>query len=204
VVVLVQNNKVPQQLGATMPASVIKKKNSLAEKEIPVNQPQSMVNNPSPKLVQPKKGNGLTVALALLCLLFLASSVWLYMQWKSKDEVANTAVQTKVKKQRNAAELKLQQAIDNAKGDTLVLSDTAYAQPVIISDTLHVNKDTLYIKGSLVLKSDSGYKGAALALAANCKSMVLEGVKFQDFNTAIHLNNNEFYLRNLLPVHFLI
>jgi len=196
-VVLVQNNKEPQRLGATMPASVIKKKDSLTEKELPVNQPQNLVTNTSVVSAQSKKGNGLTIVLALLCILLLASSVWLYIQWQSKGKIANTAVGTVVKKQRNATELKLQQAIDSVKSDTLVLSDTAYAQPIIISDTLHVNKDTLYIKGNLVLKCDSGYNGPALALASTCKSMVLEGLRFQDFNTAIHLNNNEFYLRKV-------
>jgi hypothetical protein len=68
---------------------------------------------------------------------------------------------------------------------------------VLLTDTIHIKKDTLYIKGNVVLQRDSSYTGPALVVAANCKSMVLEGLTFKDFNTAIHLHNNELYLRKV-------
>ncbi|MFD1257854.1 protein phosphatase 2C domain-containing protein [Mucilaginibacter terrae] len=197
-VVLVQNNKTAQSFSATMPTPVVKKKIIEDTVTAPIQtSPAKPITKPAE--VTAKKGNGLSYILGMLCLLLLASAVWLYLQWQGKSAVIVQATEQIVaqKRKRNSQEIKLQEAIDKAAGDTLILSDTAFKQPVIISDTLHIKRDTLYLKGNIVLQRDSAYSGPAMRVTSKCRSMVLEGFKFQNFDTAIALNNNEFYLRHV-------
>jgi serine/threonine protein phosphatase PrpC len=197
-VVLVQNTKTAQSFGAAMPTPVVKKKPIedaiIAPVQTPVAKPEA-----KPVEAPASKSNVLPIVLGIICLLLLGSSVWLYLQWKSKGTTVTQTSEPIVAQQnnRNPQEIKLQEAIDKATGDTVILSDTAFKQPVIISDTLHIKRDTLYFKGSITLQRDSSYSGPAIVVANNCKTMVLEGVKFQNFDTAIFLNNNEFYLRHV-------
>jgi serine/threonine protein phosphatase PrpC len=186
-VVLVENDKVPQRPQATMPVTDSKKKETLAKGTDVKNSPPEEVPNNSPVAVTEKKGNGITIILSVLCLLLLASTIWLYLQWSGKNLNAYPEP-PQVTKKRNQQELKLQKAFNEAKGDTLILADTAYSQPIIISDTLHINKDTLYVKGNVSLRSDSSYKGPAIVMASN-KLVVFEGLKFEDFKTAIYAGN---------------
>jgi serine/threonine protein phosphatase PrpC len=196
-VVLVQNDKKPQTYTTAIPKAVLKKKSDLVEEDKPAFK-QLVADKPTAIATAPvkKTNNSLTIFLAVLCLLLLASSVWFYMQWQAKDP-AQIPAEAVVKRTRNTLEIKLQEDIDKATGDTLLLSDSVYKQPVLLTDTIHIKKDTLYIKGNVVIQRDSSYTGPALVVAANCKSMVLEGLTFKDFNTAIHLHNNEFYLRKV-------
>jgi serine/threonine protein phosphatase PrpC len=198
-VVLVQNTKMAQSVTATMPTPLVKKK-SVENTVVTTAQTPVTKEETKPVEAPAKKSNVLATILGVLCLLLLASSVWLYLQWQSKAATVTQTTETVVaqqKKNRNPQEIKLQDAIDKATGDTVILSDTAFKQPVIISDTLQIKRDTLYLKGNIVLQRDSSYSGPAILIANNCKTMVLEGMKFQNFDTAIFLNNNEFYLRHV-------
>ncbi|WP_431199962.1 hypothetical protein ACRQ5D_15895 [Mucilaginibacter sp. P25] len=96
-------------------------------------------------------------------------------------------------------ELKLQDTINKLKGHTLLLSAADFQQPIVLSDTLHINKDSLYIKtkGAVVFKKDSTYSGPAIALAANCKYVVLDSVAFDGFRTAIITHNDALVLKNV-------
>ena len=121
------------------------------------------------------------------------------MQLRAKEQTAVQPVAAPVKKPRNAQELKLQAAIDKATGDTLFLSDTVFKQPVVISDSLQIDKDTLYIKaqGNLVLKRDTAYKGPAIVLSDKCKFIVIDDLQFQDFETGVKLTDNILILKSV-------
>ncbi|WP_374949012.1 PP2C family protein-serine/threonine phosphatase [Mucilaginibacter sp.] len=202
-VVLVQNNKVAQRPEAVKPAAVLKKNADepyLAVKpdngNVSSKTNQTVTANPATA----KKNYGLTILLAVLCLALAASSIWLYLQWqKGIQPVANVTIKgaTKDAPLRNRDEIKLQNMLNNLKKDTLNLSDTAFKQVIIISDTLHVLKDTLYIrgKGNIVLKRDTAYHGPALDIAAQCKVIVLDNIKFEDFDVAVSLFNTGLFLR---------
>jgi serine/threonine protein phosphatase PrpC len=199
-VVLVQNNKTQQRPQATMPTSLPIKKNDEADDGI-TSVRLSKNTEPEFKNKAPmgqSKNNGLTLLLGFLCLVFLASTVWLFLanqkDTKPTSQTGNTAIQ----KMRNAEEVKLQDAIDAFKGDTLVLSDTAFKQPIILTDTLHIDQDTLYIKvrGGITLQRDTNFDGPALAISSGNKVVVLDNLKFKDFNTAIDLGNTSLSLKN--------
>jgi serine/threonine protein phosphatase PrpC len=200
-VVLVQNNKTPNRPEATKPAAVLKKSPNITE-SVPTTKQNTVAAKSDTAPIDAtaqRSGNVLTVLLAVLCLAFAASSVWLYLQWQKSKQPLVEPVKTVQQDQqpRNPDEIKLQNALNNLKGDTLKLSDTTFKQPIVISDTLHILKETLYIKakGNIVLKRDSTFNGPAMDIAEPCKVIVLENIKFEGFETAISVFNTSLYLR---------
>ncbi|MET3979609.1 serine/threonine protein phosphatase PrpC [Mucilaginibacter sp. UYP25] len=196
-VVLVQNDKPQQRPQATMPASSPLKRNDENDDGITsVRTASKPLQQTEPPMAQ-NKSNGLSIILGLLCLVFLASTIWLYMS-QHKSAKAMVAGGTPTQKLRNADEVKLQDAIDAFKGDTLVLSDTSFKKPIIITDTLHIDQDSIYIhiKGDIVLQRDTAYKGPALSIAKDSKVVVLENLKFEGFDVAIDLQNTDLFLKN--------
>lgn len=196
-VVLVQNDKPQQRPQATMPASSPLKRNDENDDGITsVRTASKPLQQTEPPMAQ-NKSNGLSIILGLLCLVFLASTIWLYMS-QHKSAKAMVAGGTPTQKLRNADEVKLQDAIDAFKGDTLVLSDTSFKKPIIITDTLHIDQDSIYIRieGDIVLQRDTAYKGPALSIAKDSKVVVLENLKFEGFDVAIDLQNTDLFLKN--------
>nr|WP_067057112.1 protein phosphatase 2C domain-containing protein [Mucilaginibacter sp. L294] len=200
-VVLVQNDKAQQRPQATMPASSPAKRNDEADDGITPARPKQQ--HIEPEIIYkapmgPNRNLGLTLILGFLCLVFLSSTIWLFLTKQKAAALPGETDTAIVQKLRNADEVKLQDAIDAFKGDTLVLSDTAFKQPIIITDTLHIDQDTLYIKvkGNITLQRDTSYKGPALSIATDNKVVVLENLKFKDFNTGIDLGNSSLFLKN--------
>ena len=95
--------------------------------------------------------------------------------------------------------MKLQQAIDGAKGHSLVLADTSYTTPVLISKAIRVNNDSLTIKakGKIVLQSDSGYNGAAIQLSSKAKNIVMDSLTLVNFQVGVASFNNALVLKNM-------
>ncbi|MBD1386510.1 serine/threonine-protein phosphatase [Mucilaginibacter rigui] len=199
-VVLVENDKTQQRPQATMPASPPIKRNNETDDGITPVRPKQQNTEPELKHKAPmgqNKNSGLTLILGFLCLVFLASTIWLFLTNQKKVTPLGQAVPV-VQKMRNTDEVKLQDAIDAFKGDTLVLSDTSFKQPIIITDTLHIDQDTLYVrvKGNITLQRDTAYKGPALSIATDSKIVVLDNLKFKDFSTGIDLGNTGLFLKN--------
>jgi PPM family protein phosphatase len=202
-VVLVQHTKGTVRTATTAPASAVKKNDNTVEafkqtarpQPVPASAPVGTV----PATVK-KGGNGTSIILGILCLLLLGSTVWLYtqLQKKSPETASLTDTKTNPSVARNADELKLQQAIDRATGDTLLLSDSVFKQPILITDTLRIEQDTLFIKaqGNIVLKADTGYRGVAM-LVTNAEKVVLSGLKLEGFQTAIQVNNGGVQLQSV-------
>ncbi|MDB5112778.1 MAG: hypothetical protein JWR67_3892 [Mucilaginibacter sp.] len=194
-VVLVQNDKAPQQHQATMPAETAKVQNAPDQEG---RQKQEILpdENIHP-ISSPKTNKGLVVSLLILTLCLAAACIWQYLNYKNQP--VPQAVVVPVKKLRNPQEIKLQNAVNNIKGKTLVLTDTAFTSPVIISQGIVINQDSLYIKakGKVVLQSDSAYHGAAFILSAKNKHILLDSLVFQNFNVAISCYNNALELKNV-------
>jgi PPM family protein phosphatase len=194
-VVLVKNNKTPQEHTATKPLenSQIQKD----EKIIPERQ-KSRVEQIVAK--PPGKANKGFMALLIVLVIGLASiCVWQYINYKGNEPVPKKVVVEPAKKSRNPQELKLQAAIDHNKGKLLVLSDTAFKSPVVISQPIIINRDSLHIKakGNITFQSDSGYSSPAFTLTSNTKSIILDSLLFQDFNIAISGFNQALELKNV-------
>jgi hypothetical protein len=192
-VVLVKNDKAPQRVDVARPLSA-EKKNIETNRDTVIVRDEKPQAHPSP-VAPVKKGTSLTLILGLICLGLLASSVWLYQQWQ-KNKPAEKVTTTRAP--RNEQELLLQDAFDNAKGHTLVLSDSIFKSPIIISDTLFIKDDSVFIKakGNIVLQRDTAYHGPAIVISPTAKLTVLDSLQFNDFATAIYVNNTALVIKN--------
>lgn len=196
-VVLVKNDKISQRADATMPASALAQNNIQADKEIitmPENKPQENMMNKD----HGKKNTNYTLIFGLLSLVLLVLTIWFYLQWqKYKPDNQNTAYSARAP--RNEQEMLLQDALNNPVGDSVVLSDTVFKSPIIISDTLFIKNDSVYIKakGNIVLQRDTAYHGPALVISPGAKVTLLDSLQFNGFATAIHLNNTALLLKNI-------
>jgi serine/threonine protein phosphatase PrpC len=197
-VVLVQNNKTQftARHDTELPAKKNKKDNDV------VNNPGESLGQARERERQPltvsKTDKTLVRVLWILVFIFLAISIGEYFQNHKNNSPQPVHADLAAKKPKNKQEIKLQQAIDGVKGHTLILSDTAYATPILISGAIQINKDSLLIKtkGKIVLQCDSGYQGAAINLFSKCKNIVLDSLSITNFQVGIYSFNNALVLKN--------
>ena len=181
-VVLVQNPKKPKE------GVPIKSESFTTPNDKKVDQPTTQIVEDRTGNASAKKGFGF-IALILLSLILLGSTIYFYLQNKEKHEEKVEVMDT-VKPQRNSQELLLQDAFDNATVDTLVLSDSIFKSPIVISNPLRIKRDSLImIAKGMVLQADTNYKGAALILNAQNKLTGLDSLQFRGFKTAILMRN---------------
>lgn len=195
-VVLVKNDKVAAQYAAI--------KGNTAEKKIKdVATPASQPFNSSDDIIKIEKnksvGRMAVMVLAILCLLFLATSVYLFLQKQKINKLPVTSAVNSVRTVLNPQEIKLQQAISNMKGHLLLLTDTGYKSPLMISKSILVDKDSIVIKttGNLVVQTDSASPSAAFVLSSTCQNIIFDSVTFKNFRVAILNFNNAIELKNV-------
>ncbi|MGF7081561.1 PP2C family protein-serine/threonine phosphatase [Mucilaginibacter sp. UYCu711] len=197
-VVLAKNDKQALKHNATMPAASEKKKDQpIVIDPVKASTPITHQENQEPT---PQKSNGWIVTLlVLLTLVFLAGNVWQYLQNKQTTMVVAEAVPPADSKPLGELEIKLQNAINNLKGNVLLLADTAYAAPINISRAIQVKRDTLFIKtkGKIELVADSVYKGTAFSLNGQCKLIMLDSLSVKNFKTGVIAYNNALLLKNV-------
>jgi len=196
-VVLVQNNKAQLQFDTTRSA-VNPKKNGDPITVAPGLHEKARVKAQPAVVIKTNKT--LVTVLSLLTLIFLGASIWQYLQNQNQAKTVTQPIKVvlPVKKAKNKQEIKLRQAIDQLKGHVLILSDTAYTSPILISEAIALTKDSLLIKakGKIVLQCDSGYKGEAFRLSSKCKNIVLDSLSFVNFPIGITSYNNALTLKN--------
>lgn len=199
-VVLVENDNQSQVHELTKPVTKSKKPGPVSVNESVSANETAAVNETVPPKKQPvQKSNKNTVALLTgLCLILLAACVYLFWQKHQLDNTKSPLPgdQTHV---RNPQELKLQAALDQLKGNTLILTDSMFKSPVILTESLHFNKDSLFIisQNQLIIKSDSTFRGNAMIIQSTSNYVYLENLSFEDFNTAISSQNNALVLKNV-------
>ncbi|SDP51516.1 Serine/threonine protein phosphatase PrpC [Mucilaginibacter sp. OK268] len=195
-VVLVHNDKAPRQHSATRPAAPAAKVTD--EIVDPLAQPK-LPDGPETIPVRQKSTRGSMIVLFILLALALAGFLW---QFWLNYQLKQTPVKVHVTpvKIKNAQETKLQDTINKLKGKTLILSAADYPQPIVLTDSLHIDGDSLYIKakGNILFKRDSLYHGPALTLAATCKFIVLDSVAFEGFKVAITTHNDALVLKHVV------
>ena len=196
-VVLVQNDKAPRKYSATRPAATTAK----ATDEIvdPLAQPK-LPEGPLTVPVKQKSNRGTMVVLFILLALALTGFLWQFWLNYQLTQTPIKVVAVPPVKVKNAEQIKLQDTINKLKGHTLILSDADFKQPIILSDTLHISQDSLYIKakGNIIFKRDSTYAGPGISLAANSKYIVLDSVAFEGFKVAIATRNDALVLKHVV------
>lgn len=211
-VVLVKNNKNPLQHNATMPAAGATK-SIISEDKPHLHEEESSMDTTTPSASKSTWGKAPVIILSLLTFLFLGATVWQYLENQNRDVVsAVPKAVVPVPVEKNKQEIKLQQSINNLKGNVLILTDTGYQSPVVLTQPISVNRDTIIIKnkGKIVFRADTSNKGTAFDFSAKCSYVVLDSVAFSGFATAIVSRNNNLSLNNTsflacgTPVQYLV
>jgi len=193
-VVLVQHTKKPARQAATKPALPVKKNESLPANPL-VQQRAATVN----KQVQPfYQRPTFTVVLGVACFFLLASLIWALFFRDTKEDPGQLAIQPTPTLQ----EQRLTAALNNLTGDTLWLRDSLAMAPIMLTDTLQIQKDSLILRssGSLLLARDSNFitGGATIVIAPQVKYVLFENLILQDMIIAIsnpyvlHFKNTRF------------
>lgn len=202
--VLVKNNNAALVHKAMKPTLKTAQKNTNVRQPADI-EPQETsqplkASNPIPQLLpaQQKSSKGLVSFLLLLCALLFALCIYLF--WSSMKQ-QNTLVQQPLAGNmvRNNQEIRLQDTINNLNGNILIIGDSLFSSPIVLSQELMINRDTLFIKSQkeLILQADSSFKGHALVIQPAGKYIFLENLSFHNFSTAISAHNNELVLKNV-------
>ena len=193
-VVLVHNDKAPRQQNATRPAATTRVPEEIID---PKHEPK-LPDGPTKIPVKSKSKRGTVVLLSILFLVFLCGFVWQYwLNQQLKHDDVKLAVVPKTVKPKSAGEIKLQDTLNKLKGNTLILSEADFKEPIILSDSIYITKDSLYIKakGKIVFKKDSAYNGPGIVLSPKSKYVVLDSVAFDGFRVAVATHNDALVLK---------
>ena len=198
-VALVKNDREKQQHAATKPAENVHEEKPKTMSDA---RRQAPAVNATAEKGQRKSYRGWAVFLLIIVIGLAAACLWQYVTYGPHQQSALTPTKdtlAKLPRQRNPQEIKLQNAIDGGKGNLLVLSDTAFKSPVIISQSITIGRDSLHIKtkGNITFQSDSGFRRPAFVLTSNTKIVMLDSVSFQNFNVAISAHDQALQLKNV-------
>jgi serine/threonine protein phosphatase PrpC len=197
-VVLVQNNKSPLKQTATKPAMSLKKNNDTNNKE-GVTEINNNSNEQAVVADKNKKKSSTVPILSFLCLLILAAFLWLLYQNYNNNrmhekEVMNTVVENK----RNEQEQLFTDSINGTRTAEVFVMNQAGAPPVIITDSVFINKDSLHVIGNgVILKSDPAYKGPAFTVSPACKYILLDSMTLENFDIGVLVKNQGLQLKNV-------
>ena len=191
-VVLVQNTNKPLKQKATKPAVI--KKNDQQQSDEPIIEMNEATFDPSK--IPRRRSRGIIRFLTVCCGLLLGALAWSFFKWRplhNRDESSGFVTQL------NPDEKKLADTINLFTTTTLLVSDSLFSQPVILSDTLFIQNDSLYIlgNGNFVVKADTSFKGPAFMLAPGCKYILLENIVFENFDVAVLAQNKSLHLKNV-------
>jgi serine/threonine protein phosphatase PrpC len=195
-VVLVHNNKQATKHNATMPEA--NNHNPLVATNTVTNARAEISNNLG---IEPKRNTAISkipiIILSVLMLLFLGTTIWQFVN----RPVVEPQPKPKVvfAKAKNEQEIKLQQSINQLNGHILILSDSVFKSPIILTEAIQISSDSIIIKskGKIVFKSDTSNKVAAFNFLPKCKHAALDSISFQGFKTAIIACNNVLSLKNV-------
>ena len=197
-VVLVHNNSKPVKQKATKP--IVIKKNSRPQTKEAVQPPKAV------EAVPPAHAKSYKGAVAFLAIFSLALlGVIGYLLWTKNDneEVAGPAPNVFLE---NEGERKLVDTLNNLPGNTLLLNDSLFPNPVVLSDTLMIRKDSMRISGNgnSVLQAAAGYNGAAMEVAKGISDVFIDSITFKNFNTGILPNEATLHLKGVRFVNCMV
>jgi len=184
-VVLMHNANKRAVQEATKPP-LVKKNDSRAEND----DQESVEDTPLNK----KSGSRsvLIVVLSILCLGLLATLLWQFFKNPKNEPVDPPAVLVL----RNEMEQRLQDS--SSRLSVLILNDSVYGQSISISDTIFIEKDSMYVNGNgMVLRGDSLHNTVCFVIARDCKYVLFENLVFENFTKAIVAQNRTVHLKNV-------
>ncbi|WP_276346875.1 protein phosphatase 2C domain-containing protein [Daejeonella sp. JGW-45] len=184
-VVLVKNDRpVQQQAVNPVPASKKKVLTPAVPKRDQDDEPD--VVSEDAKSEAGKNGTPLSIWLIILCAaLSLVIIYILFLHPKTQISVPEKVVIADTAE--SSSEQLFYQALNSGTSDTLVLNDSSFRQPIILTRSININRDTLYIlaRGKIAFQPDSVFAGPAFRIPASAKNIVLNGMIIDGFEVGI-------------------
>lgn len=199
-VVLVENNKQRLVHEAARPqvkpvkTTIAKQKTELPKKEA--------VQPAAVKTVPVKTGGNKGTVYTLLAICVILLGVVLYLFWEKNMSARNAFGQQKlgvIKPPRNLQEKKLQDTLNKMTDNLLILTDSMWKSPILITEPLQFNRDTVYLiaEKGITIKRDTSFNEVPVEIRPASRHVLLENFTFEDFNTAISSNSNALVLKNV-------
>jgi hypothetical protein len=193
-VVLVHNDKQPQKHEATRPVSTAKKNEEV--KTAPVVAATSELKETT--IEKKRRGGGRGLILFLFLLIIAAIGWWLFNDYKNKQEHESRVANTITVKKRNPQEQQFLDSINGSQTGEVFLLNMAGGQPIVISDSIVINADSLHIIGNgATLLADTAYKGPALILSHNAKYILLDSLTIENFDIGVLVHNEGLHFKNV-------
>lgn len=189
-VVLVENNRLPQQHITSIPSLI--KKNEIKEKDGLTDKKQNEVQN---GMIQKKSNSGLVGFLVILSIALAGGFLFILFKDSAKKEKEKIQDQKAIKTKSEKERLLLEGINDSAKIFALSSTDGIL---IPVSDSIRINNDSLHIIGNgITLKSDSAYRGPGLIISPSSKHILLDSLILENFDVAIIVQNNNLVLKNI-------
>jgi len=193
-VALVQNDKQPLQHEATKPAVNLKRNEDREH--------VALVGSKADPRTQPvtkKRKRSAAPILLLLCILFAGAFAWmLYKDVWLKDNNHQQTQQPIAQKTRTKQEQTFIDSINNPAAKEVFLLASVYGQPIVLTDSVAIKKDSLHIMGNgSTIVSDSTYRGYAFVIDSSCKYVLLDSLTLQNFDVGVLAQNKALHLKNV-------
>lgn len=182
-VVLVKNTKKAQAHQAKMPKAIPATQSAKSVAAYEAQPPLKKMEAPKAQRTQRRSYLGAAIFLLILCVITGGAFFW---YWHQQNKTVVPAVASKP--MRQGSEINFQSALLTGADSILVSNDTLFTNPILVSDTLFIKKDSLYINGNgLVLQRDSSYVngGPAIVITPAARHIVFENLEFRNFTLAI-------------------
>ncbi|MBB2148653.1 PP2C family protein-serine/threonine phosphatase [Pedobacter gandavensis] len=198
-VVLVKNDKAAFVHEATKPISPAKKEKTVVLAAEPLIIDQANQEDQVVSINRPKKKQGSTINTIMLLMAAIVFVAIAFFMWKTSNTPRPVhPVPDSVIVQPTQA-FKLQDTLNKLKGNILILDTAVFKSPILITEPIRINRDSLYLKAesNLVIKSDTGYKGQAFLIMPVNKSTLLENFTFENFDDVSALQKKGVLLKNV-------
>jgi PPM family protein phosphatase len=196
-VVLVVNDKDPMKHEATRPAVTLKKNEEMKKEEV------YLAGDPKEKhgehYTKKRGSSGAVKLLSFLLLLVVAALIWLLFKDYKKTQQHETEVRQQPKTvQRNAQELAFIDSLNNNTTGEVFIMNVAAGQPLYITDSISITKDSLHIIGNgATLKGDSTNSLTAFVVPASTRYLLLDSLTLEDFNIGIAAQTPGVHFKNV-------
>ncbi len=193
-VVLVKNHKTAVTHTATKPSAAV------AVAQVKKETIQSEYKSPE-SIQRPKARRGSAVpVLSVLLVILLAAFIYLFYQYyTNKGQIQpGTASDENTVYKKTERELNFIDSINSPFRNEVFIINTPGDQPISISDSIFITKDSLHIMGNgATLVSGGNFKGAAFITSLQAKYILLDSLTLQNFEVAILTRNNSIHFKNV-------
>lgn len=195
-VVLVKNHKTAVTHTATKPSAAVAAAGVQVKKEAI----QSEYKSPESMQKPIAKKSSAVPVLSILLILLLAAFIYLFYQYyTNKGQIQpGTTSGENIDYKKTQRELNFIDSINSPFSKEVFIINTPGDQPISISDSIFISKDSLHIIGNgATLMSGGNFKGAAFITSLQAKYILLDSLTLENFDVAILTRNNSIHFKNV-------